>query len=73
MNRIRCLVSKRSDVDWGMSMIDTDLLVTALKKKGHEVGSVFAVPTNAGDYEFEVDGATLTLEEVRTLLMDETE
>ena len=30
-------------------------------------------PTNAGDYEFEVDGATLTLEEVRTLLMDETE
>ncbi len=52
-------------------MLDTDLLISALRDKGHEVGSVFPVPDNAGDYEFVVDGNTLTLEEVRALLASE--
>ena len=52
-------------------MLDTDLLVTALKDKGHTVDSVFPVPSNAGDYEFIVDGETLTLDEVRALLAEE--
>ena len=52
-------------------MLDTDLLIRALQDKGHAVGSVFPVPENAGEYEFVVDGDTLTLEEVRALLAAE--
>ena len=52
-------------------MLDTDLLIAALKDKGHAVESVFPVPGNAGDYEFIIDGNTLTLEEVRALLEGE--
>jgi len=48
--------------------VDTELLVQSLRKRGHTVGSVIKVPDNAGDYEFLVDGATLTLEEARALL-----
>lgn len=48
--------------------VDTDLIVESLRKRGHTVESVIKVPDNAGDYEFVVDGATLTLEETRELL-----
>lgn len=48
--------------------VDTDLIVESLRKRGHVVESVIKVPDNAGDYEFVVDGATLTLEETRALL-----
>ncbi|HEV2578473.1 MAG TPA: hypothetical protein VGU25_14815 [Acidobacteriaceae bacterium] len=48
--------------------VDTELLVQSLRKRGHTVEGVIKVPDNAGDYEFIVDGATLTLEETRALL-----
>jgi hypothetical protein len=48
--------------------VDTELLVQSLKKRGHTVEAVIKVPDNAGDYEFIVDGATLTLDETRALL-----
>jgi hypothetical protein len=48
--------------------VDTDLIVQSLTKRGHTVESVIKVPDNAGDYEFIVDGATLTLDEARELL-----
>jgi hypothetical protein len=48
--------------------VDTDLIVESLRKRGHTVESVIKVPDNAGDYEFVVDGATMTLEETRELL-----
>jgi hypothetical protein len=48
--------------------VDTELIVESLRKRGHAVQSVIKVPENAGDYEFVVDGATLTLDETRELL-----
>jgi hypothetical protein len=48
--------------------VDTELLVQSLTKRGHTVEAVIKVPDNAGDYEFIVDGATLTLDETRALL-----
>lgn len=48
--------------------VDTDLIVQSLTKRGHTVESVIKVPDNAGDYEFIVDGGTLTLDEARELL-----
>ena len=52
-------------------MVDTDLIVAALRKRGHTVGSVIAVPDNAGDYEFMVDGNLLNLEAARALIESE--
>lgn len=49
-------------------MIDTGLIVEQLKRRGHVVGSVIPVPENAGEWEFVVDGETLTLEETRALM-----
>jgi hypothetical protein len=49
-------------------MVDIDLIVQTLRQHGHHVESVFSVPENAGEYEFIVDGNTLTLEEARELL-----
>ena len=49
-------------------MVDTELIVQALRDRGHTVGHVIPVPENAGGYEFQVDGGTLTLEEARALL-----
>lgn len=49
-------------------MVDTELLANQLRAYGHTVGSVIAVPNNAGGYEFTVDGNVLTLEEARDLL-----
>lgn len=48
--------------------VDTELLVESLRKRGHTVDGVIKVPDNAGDYEFIVDGQTITLEEARALL-----
>ena len=48
--------------------VDTDLIVESLRKRGHTVESVIKVPDTAGDYEFIVDGNTLTLDETRDLL-----
>lgn len=49
-------------------MVDIDLLVDLLRKRGHTVGNVISVPENAGSYEFIVDNTVYTLEEVRELL-----
>jgi len=48
--------------------IDTDLIVQALRRKGHTVGHVIPVPDNGGEFEFEVDGNLLPLTEARALL-----
>ena len=49
--------------------VDTGLLIESLRKRGHVVDNrVIPVPDNAGDFEFVVDGATLTLAEARALL-----
>jgi hypothetical protein len=49
-------------------MIDIDLLVQVLRKRGHSVDSVIPVPDNAGDYELIVDGNLIPLIEARHLL-----
>jgi hypothetical protein len=49
-------------------MIDIDLLVQALRKRGHTVEAVIPVPENAGDYELSVDGNIIPLVEARHLL-----
>ena len=48
--------------------IDTDLIVQALRRKGHAVGHIIPVPDNGGEFEFEVDGNLLPLTEARALL-----
>lgn len=53
--------------------IDIDLIVRALRDRGHSVGNVIPVPDNAGDYEFEVDGKLLSLSETRILLQTDAE
>ena len=52
-------------------MVDIDLIVKTLRQHGHTVGHVIPVPENAGEYEFQIDGNTLTLEETRALLEQE--
>jgi hypothetical protein len=49
-------------------MIDIDLLVETLRKRGHTVEHVISVPENAGEYELTVDGNVLNLEEARAFL-----
>ncbi len=49
-------------------VIDINLLVQALRKRGHTVETVIPVPENAGDYELSVDGNVIPLEEARRLL-----
>jgi hypothetical protein len=53
--------------------IDIDLIVQALRDRGHTVGNVIPVPDNAGDYEFNVDGLLLSLSETRALLQRDAE
>jgi hypothetical protein len=48
--------------------VDTGLIVEALRARGHAVGHVIKTPDNAGDYEFEIDGGLLTLEQARALM-----
>jgi hypothetical protein len=54
-------------------MVDIDLLVEAIRNKGHKVDGVFSVPENAGTYEINVDGNLLNLEEARQLLENDEE
>jgi hypothetical protein len=49
-------------------MVDIDLLVEALRKRGHSVTSVIPFPENAGEYELTIDGNVLNLEEARAYL-----
>lgn len=49
-------------------MVDIDLLVQVLRKRGHSVESVVRVPDNAGEYELLVDGNLIPLLEARQLL-----
>jgi hypothetical protein len=49
-------------------MIDIDLIVRALRARGHNVGNVISVPENAGEYEIYVDGSLLSLAEAVGLL-----
>ena len=49
-------------------MIDTDLIVKALRDRGYPVERVFHVPENAGEYIFIIDGKEVMLEEARMLL-----
>jgi predicted Rdx family selenoprotein len=49
-------------------MVDIELLAEALRKRGHSVENVTAVPENAGEYELTVDGNVLNLEEARAFL-----
>ena len=51
-----------------MAKPDIDLLVKQLRARGHEVKYVHAVPDNAGEFEFTIDGDYLNLEEARQLL-----
>jgi hypothetical protein len=48
--------------------IDVELIAKTLRGRGHAVGHIIPVPDNAGEYEFEVDGALLSLVETRALL-----
>ena len=54
-------------------MVDTELLVNALRAYGHTVTHTTNVPKNAGMWEFDVDGKMLTLEEARELLAADEE
>jgi hypothetical protein len=49
-------------------MLDVDLLVQQLRNHNHTVESVIPVPSNAGEYEFIIDGQVLSLAEVRLML-----
>jgi hypothetical protein len=49
-------------------MVDIELLVQTLRKRGHTVEDVHHVPSNAGEYELIVDGEALNLEEARQVL-----
>jgi len=49
-------------------MIDIDLLVQALRNRGHNVETVYPVPENAGEYEIGIDGRIIPLAEARLLL-----
>jgi hypothetical protein len=48
--------------------IDVELIRKTLIDRGHTVGHIIPTPANAGDYEFEVDGGLLSLDEARALL-----
>lgn len=52
-------------------MVDIELIVEALRSRGHSVENVISVPENAGIYELTVDGDVLNLEEARLLLEEE--
>ncbi len=49
-------------------MVDIELLIQQLRKRGHTVEGVHHVPDNAGEYEFTIDGNVLNLEEARRVL-----
>jgi hypothetical protein len=49
-------------------MVDIDLLVSALRERGHRVEDIISVPENAGVYEMTIDGNVLNLEQARAFL-----
>ncbi len=49
-------------------MVDIDLLVHAIRQRGHRVDSVIPVPENAGEYEISIDGTVYNLDEAREFL-----
>jgi hypothetical protein len=49
-------------------MIDTGLIADELRARGHKVEQVIPVPSNAGEWEFVVDGEILSLAETRALI-----
>ena len=51
--------------------VDVPTILAALRNNGHTVEHATPLPNNAGGYEFVVDGAPLTLEQVRALLESE--
>ena len=55
-----------------LNMVDTELIAHQLRERGHNVTGVTAIPSNAGEYEFHVDGTMLTLEQARELLESES-
>ena len=52
-------------------MVDIELLVQAIRKRGHTVESVTSVPENAGEYEMVIDGTLYNLEEARQFLEED--
>jgi hypothetical protein len=50
-------------------MVDVQTIMTVLRRNGHVVEKATPLPENAGDYEFVVDGNTLTLAEVRAMIV----
>ena len=53
-------------------MIDVDLLVQVLRKRGHTVESVFGTGENAGTCNLIVDGDLMAVSEARYLLEQDT-
>jgi hypothetical protein len=49
-------------------MVDIDLVVKVLRRRGHSVETVIPVPDNAGEYELSVDGNIIPLVEARRIL-----
>ena len=49
-------------------MLDTELVIDVLRRRGHTVDSVMSVPGNAGGHEFMVDGVLMPLSAVELLL-----
>ena len=49
-------------------MLDTDLILQALRDRGHTCVKAISIPENAGEFEFMVDDKLLTLSQVRELL-----
>lgn len=52
-------------------MVDIDLLVEQLRKRGHTVEGVIKVPANAGEYELIVDGEEVNLAEAEKILTED--
>lgn len=48
--------------------IDVELIRKTLIERGHTVGNIIPTPANAGEYEFQVDGNLISLDEARALL-----
>ncbi len=49
-------------------MIDIELLLKGLRQHGHTTGHWRTLADNAGEYEMQVDGELMTLEEARAQL-----
>jgi len=54
-----------------MADVDIDLIIQELRDYGHTVEGVHRVPSNAGDYEFIIDGEAYSLEEAREILEED--